>query len=98
MGTRYVNGVDTMIYTEEEIKQFAKMPKEQSWVDLHDNEFFGDGKVKDGYEQCKDCEFRDRTTVQGVECGWFKCFCELYEAPEYKPIGLNNDCEFYEKE
>jgi hypothetical protein len=30
------------------------------------------------FSQCKDCIFRDKTNVNGVECGYNKCVCRIY--------------------
>lgn len=30
------------------------------------------------FSQCKDCFFRDKTTVDGKECGYDKCYCHIY--------------------
>ena len=51
--------------------------------------------------QCKNCIFRDKTSVNGVECGWKKCYCKIFEAPEDKPDYVYENaepCECYEKE
>jgi len=100
MGTRYINGVDTMKYTNKEITQFAESkPKQKTWVDLHDGELFGDGGVEENYRQCKDCIFRDKTIFNGEECGWYKSSCRIFEAPAYKPLEYSDGkakCEFRE--
>lgn len=30
------------------------------------------------YSQCKDCIFRDKRIISGVECGYDKCVCHIY--------------------
>jgi hypothetical protein len=73
----------------------------KTWVEAHENEKFGDGGIRDSFKQCKDCLFRDKTTVQGKECGWNKCVCGLFEPPERKPLEFSNnttECEYYEKD
>lgn len=56
-------------------------------------------------EQCKDCIFRDRTTVkldgEVKHVGATKSVCDIYEYPEMKPTGVMNNtaaCDFYERE
>ena len=51
--------------------------------------------------QCKDCFFRDKTTVNGEECGWKKGACKIYEYPNFKPDDVmrnRDECEYYEKQ
>lgn len=53
------------------------------------------------YEQCKNCAFRDKTAVQGEECGWYKGNCEIFPYPDFKPndVMLNRElCEYKVKD
>ncbi len=56
-------------------------------------------------EQCKDCIFRDRTSVkldgEVKHVGAGKSVCDIYEYPDMKPMGVMNNtetCKFYDKE
>lgn len=65
------------------------------------DEILTDNTALNHFKQCKDCLFRDRTSVQGKECGWDKGCCRIYPYPESKPHGVYKNiepCEFYEKE
>lgn len=42
------------------------------------NEVLTDNASLNHFSQCKDCIFRDKTSVDGQECGWNKCFCHIY--------------------
>lgn len=44
----------------------------------YENEVLTDNAALNHFSQCRDCIFRDKTTVQGKECGWNKCFCMVY--------------------
>lgn len=37
-----------------------------------------DNAVLNHFSQCKDCIFRDKTVVNGVECGYDKCVCRIF--------------------
>lgn len=56
-------------------------------------------------EQCKTCFFRDKTKVviegKTKEVGARKAFCEMYEYPNCKPMGVlenKEECDFYQEE
>lgn len=56
-----------------------------------------DNSALNKYKQCVDCAFRDKTSVQGKECGWYKGNCEIFQYPDFKPndVMLNRDvCEY----
>ena len=60
-----------------------------------------DNAALDPYKQCKDCFFRDKTAVRGMECGWQKGNCKIYEYPHFKPNDVMRnraECEYYEKQ
>lgn len=44
----------------------------------YSGEVLTDNAALNHYAQCRTCTFRDKTTVQGKECGWNKCFCRVY--------------------
>ena len=65
------------------------------------DEVLTDNAALNHYAQCKDCFFRDKTTVQGVECGWKKGNCKIYEYPNFKPDDVMRnraECEYHEKQ
>lgn len=56
-------------------------------------------------KQCKDCLFRDKTTVKldgkTLQVGATKSVCGIFEYPDGKPMGVMKnmeECEYYEKE
>lgn len=56
-------------------------------------------------KQCKDCAFRNRTTVnidgKEIEVGSTKSDCIVYPYPEMKPWAVmenREECDYYEKE
>ena len=64
------------------------------------DEVLTDNAALNHYAQCKDCFFRDKTAVQGVECGWKKGNCKIFEYPNFKPDEVMRnraECEYYEK-
>ena len=64
------------------------------------NDILTDNSSLNQYAQCKDCFFRDKTIVNGTECGWKKGMCRIYEYPNDKPNGVacnRDECDFYEK-
>lgn len=44
----------------------------------HWNEVLTNNAILNHYSQCKDCFFRDKTTVNGEEFGYDKCYCHIY--------------------
>lgn len=44
----------------------------------YENEVLTDNAALKHFAQCRNCVFRDKTTVQGKECGWNKSFCRVY--------------------
>ena len=65
------------------------------------NDILTDNSSLNLYAQCKDCFFRDKTTVNGVECGWKKGICSIYEYPNFKPHNVmrhRDECEYYERQ
>lgn len=69
-------------------------------TERHADEVLTDNAALMPYQMCKTCIFRDKTTVQGNECGWKKGNCTIYEYPKFKPhdVMLNVECEYYEKD
>jgi hypothetical protein len=56
------------------------------------------------FNQCETCKFRNKTTVNGKECGWKKCFCEKFKESDNNWNGKpefvyesTSKCEFYEE-
>ena len=56
-------------------------------------------------EQCKNCIFRDKTSVkldgEVKHVGAMKSVCDIFEYPEMKPMGVMNNtetCKFYDSE
>ena len=75
--------------------------EEKSLFERYGDEALTDNAALKHYEQCRGCRFRDKTAVQGVECGWNKCYCQIYEKPEAKPPEVYKNiepCEYYEPE
>lgn len=52
--------------------------EKKSFEERYWDEVLTDNAALNHFSQCKDCIFRDRTTVNNVECGWEKCFCRIY--------------------
>lgn len=50
----------------------------KSLEERYADEVLTDNAALNHYAQCKDCMFRDKTTVQGKECGWNGYFCRIY--------------------
>lgn len=44
----------------------------------YSGEVLTDNAALNHFAQCRTCAFRDKTIVQGKECGWNKCFCRVY--------------------
>ena len=75
--------------------------KKQTFEERYATDILTDNTALEKYQQCKDCIFRDRTKVQGKECGWQKGMCDIYAYPKFKPDDVMRNrefCEFYEKE
>ena len=65
------------------------------------NDILTNNAVLNHYSQCKTCFFRDKTTVNGKECGWNKGCCGIFEYPNFKPhdVMVNRiECDYYEEE
>ena len=74
--------------------------KKTSLEERYSDEILTDNASLNHYAQCKDCFFRDKTTVKGIECGWKKGYCKIFEYPESKPAEVYNntgECEYHEK-
>lgn len=54
------------------------MNKKKTLEERYGDEILTDNAILNHFAQCRDCIFRDKTTVQGKECGWNKCFCRVY--------------------
>lgn len=77
------------------------MSKEKTLEERYAGDLLTDNTALDKYKQCKDCIFRDKTAVRGVECGWKKGNCAIFEHPGFKPDGVmrnREECEYYEKQ
>ncbi|MCI8811556.1 MAG: hypothetical protein HFF84_15985 [Oscillibacter sp.] len=75
--------------------------EKKSLFERYGDEILTNNSVLNHFAQCRDCRFRDMTTVRGEECGWDKSFCLIYEPPEYKPHEVyknTESCEYYEKD
>lgn len=75
--------------------------KDQTMEERYSNDILTNNAALNPYKQCKNCAFRDKTAVQGVECGWKKGNCEIFRYPAFKPddIMRNRDaCEFHMKD
>lgn len=44
----------------------------------HWDEVLTNNAILNHYSQCKDCLFRNKTTVNGEEFGYDKCICRIY--------------------
>ncbi|MBQ8416983.1 MAG: hypothetical protein IJX13_08845 [Clostridia bacterium] len=77
------------------------MKKKPTLEEHYEADILTDNAALNHYAQCKDCFFRDKTTVNGKECGWKKGACKIYEYPNFKPDDVMRDrveCEYYEKQ
>ncbi len=80
---------------------YEKLPKrerEKSLEERYADDILTDNTALDKYRQCKTCAFRDKTEVQGKECGWIKGVCEVFQHPSFKPddVMRNRDvCDYY---
>lgn len=78
------------------------MAKEnKTLAERYEADILTDNAALNPYSQCKDCFFRDKTTVNGEECGWKKGACKIYEYPNFKPDEVMRnraECEYYEKQ
>ena len=54
------------------------MAERKTLEERYEDEVLSDNAALNHYSQCKDCMFRDKTSVDGEECGWKKCFCHIY--------------------
>lgn len=75
--------------------------KDLTLEERYADDILTDNTQFDNYKQCKNCAFRDKTAVRGVECGWKKGVCEIYQYPGWKPheIMRNREvCEFHIKD
>lgn len=75
--------------------------KEKTLEERYEKDILTDNTSLNKYQQCKDCFFRDRTAVNGVECGWQKGNCKIFEYPSFKPDDImrnRDECEYHEKE
>lgn len=75
----------------------------KSLFERYGDEILTDNSALNHFAQCKDCIFRDKTTVRGKECGWNKVYCFIYEEKYHmmKPDDIYEnraECEYYEKE
>lgn len=74
----------------------------KSLFERYGDEILTDNSALNHFAQCKDCIFRDKTTVRGKECGWNKANCRIYEdGVQDKPHEIYKnevECEYYEKE
>ena len=78
------------------------MSKEKKTLEeRYADDILTDNTALDKYQQCKTCLFRDRTAVKGIECGYQKGNCEMFEYPDFKPDDVMRNranCEYYEKQ
>lgn len=75
--------------------------KDQTLAERYADDILTDNKSLDKYKQCKNCAFRDKTAVQGVECGWWKGSCDVFQYPAFKPDDVMRNrepCEFFIKD
>lgn len=75
--------------------------KEKTLEERYSDDILTDNTALKKYQQCKNCLFRDRTTVKGVECGWQKGNCEMFIYPDFKPDDVMRNlepCEYHEKD
>lgn len=54
------------------------MAEKKTLEERYGEEILSDNAALKHYSQCEDCVFRDKTIVNGEECGWKKCFCHIY--------------------
>lgn len=72
---------------------------EKTLFERYGDEVLTDNKALNHYAQCKTCIFRDKTKVNGEECGWDKGFCHIYENQKPHEIYKNEiECEYYEEQ
>lgn len=77
-----------------------QMASEKTLDKRYGDEILTNNAVLNHYAQCKECMFRDKTTVNGKECGWNKCYCLIFYAPESKPDYVYDnaeECECFDK-
>lgn len=73
----------------------------QTLAERYEADILTNNAALNQYSQCKDCFFRDKTTVNGKECGWKKGSCKIFEYPNFKPDDVMRnraECEYYEKQ
>lgn len=54
------------------------MAEKKTLEERYGDEVLSDNAALNHFSQCKDCIFRDKTTVNGVECGYNKGVCHIY--------------------
>ncbi len=54
------------------------MAEKKTLEERYADEILTNNEILNHYSQCKDCIFRDKTTVNGKECGYNKCVCRIY--------------------
>lgn len=54
------------------------MAEKKTLEERYADEVLSDNASLKHYSQCKDCIFRDKAIVNGVECGYNKGVCRIY--------------------
>ena len=54
------------------------MAEKKTMEERYADDILTNNEILNHLMQCKDYSFRDKTTVNGEECGWKKCFCHVY--------------------
>lgn len=54
------------------------MAEKKTLEERYADEVLSDNASLNHYSQCKDCVFRDKRMVSGVECGYNKGVCRIY--------------------
>lgn len=54
------------------------MAEKKTLEERYANDILTNNEILNHFSQCKDCVFRDKSTVNGRECGYDKCICRIY--------------------